>query len=229
MKLSFKYVSLLIGLAFAVEEIHAQTFNYQIKTSLLSPFVNTLNLGFEHKLGVDKSIQYSFFYMNYQGGFNTNTTFIDTYYSKGIDENIKGVGATIDYRIHFNDNGFSSPYLAPFFRVMHLQRTVNEYVDYYNIYYPSPLPDLIYENDRYTSVGLGFVVGKQFTFQDRFSFDLFVGPAYQIMVDKYRYAYNKSANTQIEPDQDHYFSKLFSNRLVSGYGIRAGINFGFLF
>ena len=92
-KISVVYILLCVGLtSFAQEAKH------NIKTNLLSPFLNTLNISYEVLKPNDKSIQFGLSFMNYNGYLSSETNY-DYGYGYGYEENVKGVAATFEYRI----------------------------------------------------------------------------------------------------------------------------------
>jgi hypothetical protein len=204
----------------------AQEAKHNIKTNLLSPFLNTLNISYEVLKPNDKSIQIGLSYMNYSGYLNSETNYD---YSYGYEENVKGVSATFEYRILFSEKGFNNTYIAPFFRAMHYQKKA---VTGYNIYQSSQVPSIPVTTDelsKYTSIGIGFVLGRQFVFNNKVSIDLFAGPAYQILVDQYRSLVDRDTKTPFKPSNNAKLSKSINNRFLEGYGLRAGVTVGLLF
>jgi hypothetical protein len=220
-KIAIVYLFLCMGLtSFAQEAKH------NIKTNLLSPFLNTLNISYEVLKPNDKSIQIGLSYMNYSGYLNSETNYD---YSYGYEENVKGVSATFEYRILFSEKGFNNTYIAPFFRAMHYQKKA---VTGYNIYQSSQVPSIPVTTDelsKYTSIGIGFVLGRQFVFNNKVSIDLFAGPAYQILVDQYRSLVDRDTKTPFKPSNNAKLSKSINNRFLEGYGLRAGVTVGLLF
>ena len=220
-KIAIVYLFLCMGLtSFAQEAKH------NIKTNLLSPFLNTLNISYEVLKPNDKSIQIGLSYMNYSGYLNSETNYD---YSYGYEENVKGVSATFEYRILFSEKGFNNTYIAPFFRAMHYQKKA---VTGYNIYQSSQVPSIPVTTDelsKYTSIGIGFVLGRQFVFNNKVSIDLFAGPAYQILVDQYRSLVDRDTKTPLKPSNNAKLSKSINNRFLEGYGLRAGVTVGLLF
>lgn len=220
-KIAIVYMLLCIGLtSFAQEAKH------NIKTNLLSPFLNTLNISYEVLKPNDKSIQIGLSYMNYNGYLNSETNYE---YSYGYEENVKGVSATFEYRILFSEKGFNNTYIAPFFRAMHYQKKA---VTRNGIYQSSQVPSITVTTDelsKYTSIGIGFVLGRQFVFNNKVSIDLFAGPAYQILVDQYRSLVDRDTKTPLKPSNNAKLSRSINNRFLEGYGLRAGVTVGLLF
>ena len=208
----------------------AQEAKHNIKTNILSPFLNTLNISYEVLKPNDKSIQFGLSYMNYNGNLSTGNTYdYNTGYSLGYEENVKGLALTFEYRILFTEKGFNNTYIAPFFRAMHYQKkAVNTIYDYAS----SQQPLYHFQTDelsKYTSIGVGFVFGRQFVFNDKITFDLFAGPAYQILVDEYRSLVDRNSQLHLKPSNSAKLSKTINNRYLEGYGLRAGITVGLLF
>ncbi len=222
-KISVVYILLCVGLtSFAQEAKH------NIKTNLLSPFLNTLNISYEVLKPNDKSIQFGLSFMNYNGYLSSETNY-DYGYGYGYEENVKGVAATFEYRILFSEKGFNNTYIAPFFRAMHYQKkAINQIYDYTSSQMPI-YPIATDELSKYTSIGVGFIFGRQFVFNNKITLDLFAGPAYQILVDEYRSLVDRNTNTQLKPSNSAKLSKTINNRYLEGYGLRAGITLGLLF
>ena len=196
----------------------AQEAKHNIKTNLLSPFLNTLNISYEVLKPNEKSIQFGLSYMNYNGYLNSGTTFEDGNrdgygYSYNYEENVKGVAITFDYRILFSEKGFNNIYIAPFFRAMHYQKkAVSNYSPYQSSQVP-PYPQYTTDElSKYTSIGVGFVFGRQFVFNNKITLDLFAGPAYQILVDEYRSLVDRNTKTPLKPSNSAKLSKSINNR-----------------
>lgn len=142
--------------------------------------------------------------------------------------NVKGVSLTLDYKIHFTEQGFEGAYLAPFARMLYYERNAvvigntasgppNYYMDYYK------------EKFNYTSLGLGFIVGYQFVINNRVSFDFFGGPAYQILLAENKTTTNLSTGKYVENQDETLLADAIPNRYIKGYGLRGGVTIGFLF
>lgn len=206
----------------------AQEAKHNIKTNLLSPFLNTLNISYEVLKPNDKSIQIGISYMDYNGYLSSESNY-DNGYNYGYDENVKGVAATFEYRILFTEKGFNNTYIAPYFRAMHYQKkATNRSYDYFSSQVPFAETNTD-ELSKYTSIGVGFVFGRQFVFNNKITLDLFAGPAYQILVDQYRSLVDRDTKTVLKPSDNAKLSKFINNRYLDGYGLRAGITLGLLF
>ena len=207
----------------------AQEAKHNIKTNLLSPFLNTLNISYEVLKPNDKAIQFGLSYMNYNGYLNNESNYDYSGYRYGYEENVKGVAATFEYRILFSDKGFNNTYLAPFFRAMHYQKkAINTEYNYFSSQTPLNT-NTTDELSKYTCIGVGFVFGRQFVFNNKITLDLFAGPAYQILVDEYRSLVDRSTQLQLKPSSSAKLSKTINNRYLEGYGLRAGLTVGLLF
>jgi len=155
-----------------------------IKINLLSPVARTLNLAYEHAINENGSFQLGFFYSG----------------AKVSDTKISGWGITPEYRFYLSQtpapNGF---YVAPFLR--------------YNSFTAEDKSDNSTVNKAtVTQFGGGAVVGRQWVFKERVTFDMFIGPKYQ------------NTSTKVTSGTDS-----FSGSLFNSFGIRGGITLGIAF
>lgn len=155
-----------------------------IKINLISPVVRTLNLAYEHAINENSSIQLGFYYTG----------------AKINDTKINGYGITPEYRFYLSQtpapDGF---YVAPFLR--------------YNSFTAEDKNDNQTTNKATVSqFGGGVVVGRQWVFKERVTFDMFIGPKFQ--------------NTSVSVTQG---SNSFSGSLFNNFGLRGGITLGVAF
>ena len=158
-----------------------------IKLNFLSPIVQTLNLSYERTTGPSQSFQLGFYYTG----------------AKSRDVKLRGFGITPEYRFYLGEekpapDGF---YIAPFLR--------------YTKYDLTSEADQDQQTSRgtYTSFGGGFVVGRQWVFKKRATFDMFIGPKMQ----------SRNVTTNSGNDDD------FNIGLFGRFGLRAGVTVGLAF
>ncbi|MEI9919723.1 MAG: DUF3575 domain-containing protein [Bacteroidota bacterium] len=154
-----------------------------IKINLLSPVVRTINLAYEHAINENGSVQLGFFYSGAKVG----------------DTKISGWGLTPEYRFYLSESpapdGF---YVAPFIR--------------YNSFTAEDKSDNTTNKATVTQFGGGVVVGRQWVFKERVTFDIFIGPKYQ------------SSTIKVTQGSDNFSGSLFNN-----FGIRGGLTLGIAF
>lgn len=123
------------------------------------------------------------------------------YYTAAKVEDIKlsGFGITPEYRIYLSQtpapNGF---YVAPFIRYTSNTLSAEDTTDEATL----------------TTFGGGVVVGRQWVFKERVTFDLFIGPKYQ------------SRDLKVKSGTD---SGQFELNAFNPFGIRGGITLGIAF
>lgn len=173
----------------------------QLKTSLLSPFVNTLNLSAQFKLA-QNSVNFTASYMTFEND--------EDFYRN----NIKGGCLTGEYRIHLSDAGNRCWYLAPFGRIMYYQNHRTSSIQM--------------EEGKYTSLGVGFVGGRQYALHPKITLEWFIGPALQFSLSEDRsLTAAKGTNIPVSFPQQR-LTEFISNNYLNGYGFRCGINIGFI-
>jgi hypothetical protein len=154
-----------------------------IKINLLSPVARTLNLAYEHAINANGSFQLGFYYSGV----------------KVSDTKLSGWGITPEYRFYLSStpapNGF---YVAPFIR--------------YSSYTAQDHTDNTINKATVTQFGGGAVVGRQWVFKERVTFDMFIGPKYQ------------NSSVKVTSGSDSFSGSLFNN-----FGIRGGITLGIAF
>ena len=154
-----------------------------IKINLLSPVARTFNIAYEHAINENGSLQLGFYYTGV----------------KVSDTKLSGWGVTPEYRFYLSStpapNGF---YVAPFLR--------------YNSFTAQDNSNNTVNKATVTQFGGGVVVGRQWVFKERVTFDMFIGPKYQ------------SSNVKVTSGSDSFSGSLFNN-----FGIRGGITLGLAF
>jgi hypothetical protein len=154
-----------------------------IKINLLSPVARTFNIAYEKAINENGSFQLGFFYSG----------------AKISDTKISGWGLTPEYRFYLSQtpapNGF---YVAPFLR--------------YNSFTAQDNTNNTVNKATVTQFGGGAVVGRQWVFKERVTFDMFIGPKYQ------------NTSTKVTSGSDS-----FSGSLFNSFGIRGGITLGIAF
>lgn len=155
-----------------------------IKINLLSPVARTINLAYERAINENGSFQLGFYYTGVKTG--------------GVK--LSGFGITPEYRFYLSQtpapNGF---YVAPFIR--------------YNSFTAEDTSDNTVSKATITQFGGGAVVGRQWVFKERVTFDMFIGPKYQ------------STSAKVTSGTDTFTGgSLFGN-----FGIRGGITLGLAF
>jgi hypothetical protein len=119
--------------------------------------------------------------------------------AKVQDVKLNGFGLTPEYRIYLSQspapNGF---YVAPFVRYTNYKLTAEGTTD----------------EATFTSFGGGVVVGRQWVFKERVTFDLFIGPKYQ------------TRDLKVTAGSD---SEKFDLNFLNPFGIRGGVTLGIAF
>lgn len=176
-------IQILAIIAFVVAANAAMAQSNAIKINLLSPVARTFNIAYERALNENGSFQLGFFYTGAKVG----------------DVKIDGFGITPEYRVYLSQtpapNGF---YVAPFLR--------------YIKFNAEDKTDNSVNKAEVTQIGGGVVVGRQWVFKERVTFDMFIGPKYQ------------STDAKVTSGQDTFSGSLFNN-----FGIRGGITLGVAF
>lgn len=146
------------------------------------------------------------FNVSYERKINATSSFqlgvFYTNWSPG-DTKISGLGITPEYRFYLSESEApAGVYVAPFVRYQNLK--VEETFDG--------------ETTKGTtsSVGGGLVIGKQWIFKEKISLDIFIGPQYV-------------ARGDIKITSGSSDSESFDLGALDGFGVRAGLTFGFAF
>jgi hypothetical protein len=108
-----------------------------------------------------------------------------------------GIAITPEYRIYFNKNALSGMYVAPFLRYQNFKMTND-----------------MNATAKYTSIGGGVLLGRQWVYRKGFVLDAFAGPNYNA---------GKLSNIS---DAAIFNKPGFG---IDGFGIRAGLSLGFGF
>lgn len=144
------------------------------------------------------------FNIAFERAVNDNGSFQLGFYYTGLkveDVKFSGFGLTPEYRFYLSQtpapNGF---YVAPFLRYTNYNLTADDTTD----------------KATFTSFGGGVVVGRQWVFKERVTFDLFIGPKYQSRD-------LKVTNTSGNADET------FDINYLNSFGIRGGITLGIAF
>jgi hypothetical protein len=194
-------------------------FTYTLKLNPLSAIFNCINLGFEKRINENRSFQISCAYIN----FNDPIDVYDEYqYNKSV---YKGVSATFDYRFVIQKKGNKQHIISPFIRLQYLN--YNAKYTGYNYGVRMAVVE-VNESSEFISTGIGVLYCKQFIFYDRLTIDLFLGPAYQFLLDKQtkREAPNGKPFLGFS---DRLLGPSTLNSYIAGYGFRSGIQIGFSF
>lgn len=175
-----------------------------IKFNLLSPIYKNLSIASQHLITPTKSINITAAYMDFND-FNGNDKY-NTW-------NTTGFSIIPEYRTNYTGYGLNGFYAAPFLRYM-FYKTNYDRKDFNGTV-------TSFGKGQFQSIGVGFVVGKQFIIKNNILIDFFAGPAYQILIqDKrdYRPAHEINVGSVL--------SNAIPDRYISGYSIRAGITIG---
>lgn len=175
-----------------------------IKFNLLSPIYKNLSISSQHLITPTKSINITAAYMDFND-FNGNDRY-NTWCTKGFS-------FTPEFRTNYTGYGLNGFYAAPFLRYMFYQTSYDS-KDYYGTVTRTG-------KGQFQSIGVGFVVGKQFIIKNNILVDFFGGPAYQILIQQennYRNPNNVNVSSLL--------SNSIPDRYLSGYSIRAGLTIG---
>ena len=153
-----------------------------LKINIFSPVVKTLNLSFEHVTSSTSSFQLGFFYTGYSVS----------------DSKFSGFGITPEYRFYLSESSEAPDgfYVAPFVRYQSFKIT-DETTD---------------SEGKLSGFGGGVIAGRHWIFKEKFSLDLFLGPAYY------------SGKTEVTSGSDSFDTDAFD-----GFGVRLGVTFGIAF
>ena len=187
-----KILLIITYISVYVLTVNAQKRNL-LKLNLISPLVKTLNMLFEGVIGEQKSFQIGFFYTS----------------GKSEDESLYGFGITPEYRMYFSE-GRDAPsgfFLAPFLRFQTFHSTVNDSWTYD-------------EEIEASFIGIrpGLLIGHQWLFSDKVSFELFFGTTYSI--------YSIDIKSDEGEEDDFPFTDTFGIGEGNNFGIRAGLTIG---
>lgn len=193
-----------------------------LKVNLLSPLFNTINVSYQRVLTPERSLQLGISYMDFDDFKNIDNNV--NYYGDDIQNNVKGVNMTLDYKVNFTGYGLNGFYAGPFLRYMNYERNFERF-------YNGSASTYFTEKARFQSAGVGFLFGKQFMFKNTITLDLFAGPVYQILISEKRTnnisSGSYTGNHNLSPD--YYLGNSISNLYIKGYSLRAGFNLGIAF
>ncbi|MES2558970.1 MAG: DUF3575 domain-containing protein [Bacteroidota bacterium] len=199
------YIVFFIALAMAQMEVTAQQqmgmkeHQHCIKINLLSPIMSTVNLAFETNIGSDKSFQLGFAFMDHST-YGTTDGVTKAYF----------LTPEFRYRLVEYKNGYS--FIGAFGRYIHMQYSQT---DKYRF-------DVKKSSSVYDCLGLGIILGQKFIYRDRVVIEMFAGPVYSGIVQSKNDFYNR-AESDINLDED------IPHTLLKRYGVRAGLNVGWMF
>jgi hypothetical protein len=221
MKTNLLLLFFLAGLsAFAQKNNFPAIKQNAFKMNLLSPIFNTVNISYQRLVTPEKSLQVGFSYMNFND-------FLDEEDRIDVDETnkITGYNVIAEYRVNFTGYGLNGFYAGPFLRYLNYTR------DYKYSYYNSSPASVYKQTSKYQSMGLGFILGKQFLIKNIFTIDLFAGPVYQVLLENKQ---SRSGNMQNSSyysryDAGAYLGQVIPNNYLKGYSLRAGFNIGLAF
>lgn len=178
-----QFLTLLLVVAVANVALAQKT---AVKIGLLSPIARTINVSAEQAISENSSIQLGFFYSGAKLPGDTK---------------ISGYGITPEFRYYLSassaaPNGF---YVAPFLR--------------YQAFTASNNDNNVRNEGTLSSFGGGVLVGRQWIFKERVTFDMFIGPKYQ------DWSYKVKSGTDTFSD-----GSFFGN-----FGLRGGLTLGIAF
>jgi hypothetical protein len=207
---------------------NAQTNSVQrkhaIRTNVLSAIYNTLNVSYQKLNTNGNSFLIGASYMDFDDFGENNNNY---YYSNNNYTRVEGVSLTGEYRLHFSGEGFQGGYVGGFARAMYYQRNAKKEDSYYasqNYAY-----NVISEDFKFVSAGVGFVVGYQYAIKNRITFDFFGGPVFQYLIHEDRKTRNLTTGSMIESQDATLLAERIPNKYLRGYGLRGGITVGILF
>lgn len=174
-----------------------------IKFNLFSPIYKNLSITSQHLITPTKSINITAAYMDFND-FNGNDKY-NTW-------NTTGFSIIPEYRTNYTGYGLNGFYAAPFLRYM-----------FYKTNYDEELNGTVTSKGKgqFQSIGVGFIVGKQYIIKNNILIDFFAGPAYQILFQN-----KKDYRTAYEINDGNLLSDAIPSRYLTGYSIRAGITIG---
>ena len=156
-----------------------------IKVNFLSPILKVGNFQFEHALNEKSSIQLGVFF----GKIKVSDS----------DVSFTGFGVTPEYRMYLGDDAAPAGFfVAPFVRYRSFKIKDDEFGDEGTI----------------TLLGGGLLVGRQWLFSEKVTFELFLGPQYS------------GGNAKVTSGQGNFDDDI---GIFDGFGLRAGVSLGFAF
>ena len=175
----------ILAMCFVVSTIAFSQSN-AIKVNFLSPIIKVGNFQFEHVLNEKSSIQLGVFFGKIKVGDS--------------DVSFTGLGITPEYRFYLGEDPAPSGFfVAPFVRYRSFTIKDDEFGDEGTI----------------SLFGGGLLVGRQWLFSEKVTFELFLGPQFSGGSAKV----TSGQGGSIEDDSD----------IFEGFGLRAGVSLGFAF
>ncbi len=157
-----------------------------IKVNLFSPIVRTGSFFYERTLSESSSLNLGILFTKLSSG----------------DTDFKGWAVTPEFRFYLGETaapeGF---YVAPYLRYQHFTLTDDDSDNFDS------------SKAKMTGFGGGLLVGRQWLFKQRVTFDLFIGPSYT------------KADLEVESGEDDDFE----TGTWDGFGLRAGVTLGIAF
>ena len=189
-----KRILSLLVVTLLVLSVQAQKKN-AIKINPFSPLLNTFNLQYERVINEKSSFQLGLFYTGYKTG----------------DVSLSGIGITPEYRMYLSNDkeapaGF---FIAPFVRYENytVKADVTDEIDMTTVEGKASL----------TNIRPGLLIGHQWLFSDKVTFEMFFGPTYSI----------SSIKVKTDAGDEGDFSD--AEDLFDGFGVRAGFSLGIAF
>jgi hypothetical protein len=175
-----------------------------IKINILSPAYNAITLSYQHLLYPYHSFQFTFTHLEFAAHkslvFSSN------------ESRLVGQNYTLDYRYNLTGYGINGTYIGAYSRLMNYERNSNERA--------------VLTQHIMSSLGFGFVVGKQFLFKNTILLDTWFGLGNQINLKSETI---KNGLKVSSTEDEDYTGKGISNSYIFGSTVRAGISVGFAF
>ena len=174
-----------------VLSVNAQKKN-AIKINPFSPLVKTFNLQYERVLNEKSSFQLGLFYTGAESG----------------DVTLTGIGITPEYRMYLSNDkeapaGF---FIAPFVRYQNFTLKADVLND---------VSETVEGKASFSAFRPGLLIGHQWLFSDKVTFEMFFGPTYSV--------------NSVKVKSDYGTEDDFSASALDGFGLRAGFSLGFAF
>ena len=192
---------------------HAQ--DHVLKVDIFQPIINTLALSYEHKLSESSSFQ-----LGLAGTFAYKEDYsFGNYYSNYDGRKTSGFAITPEYRLYLSEkhSAMEGFYVAPFLRFQYLNQTGNTYT--LDPSTGTPNGTIQQYEASLKSLGIGAVVGRHWIFKQRFSLDLYAGPAYTFS------SVSQDSNTGYDITKGDFVGYLDG----TNYDLRGGVTFGVAF
>lgn len=144
-----KSLILLLGvISFSIGVTHAQLKSNVIKTSMVSPFLNTYVLAYERALNEDMGVQLGFYYTG----------------ADVLEANFSGFSITPEFRYYLSEEKTApnGAFIAPYLRYQSF--TIDE--------------ESGTDSATLNGIGGGLVIGVQRVFKETITLSAFIGPAY---------------------------------------------------